>query len=826
MDTFIKGVNMMYKFKTFTIKRASTLLCTLFLIVLALCMSISFNRIIQNKKEPDTTLKNMNGCLYYLNSKYWGNIGNITYPEVEKLSGKDMWVKADSFYSLDRSLKERPSLWFKVELPDFLKEGQGIFFEQIHAQSLEIFIGQNKVYEKKKFWPPVYPLKLFIPLQSSDKGKTLYMHTSTNISFFILGPRGNIYIGNADELLPLYLKNNIGQVILGCSLAIFGAILFIVSLFLKPLQRKSWSSLALLIFIIGIGWACYTNFFVNCFQKLELLMVIFEDIARYSLIVVFVYFFEQVFSAGNKQFIRRIWQIQLIYSIFCGLVTLTSCINGFQYSYAYYILTYFVIGVLYVLEFIILIVTAFFYAFKGNTDARIFSIGLSVFALVMGIEIILYFSIKGYNFSLWPVGLLTFVLSLISILGRQVAENYYEVKKYSVQLEEKNKDLDFMWKEVNNSRDQLIDLNRTLEIRIDERTKQLTDVNEELTALNEELQSSNNNLLETLDLLKKTQSKLVESEKMAALGQLTAGIAHELNTPLGAIRASIDNIVSSINDTIKQAVIIKEELPEKVWNDFYKLLTLSLRQSDHSNTSREERNLAKSLTIQLEYKKIEKAEEFADILATMGVDDISPYMAVLNSQHRDKVIKLAYKLSGLNRNAKTIVLATERTSKVVFALRSYAHYNNNQSMIPANVIDGIETVLTLYNNKIKYNVEIIRNYHIIDPVMCYPDELNQVWTNIIHNALQAMEFKGTIVVDVSQTKEYLMVGITDSGPGICESIKDKLFMPFFTTKSQGEGSGLGLHIVKKVIDNHKGKIEIDSKPGKTTFMVLLPRKSG
>jgi signal transduction histidine kinase len=143
-------------------------------------------------------------------------------------------------------------------------------------------------------------------------------------------------------------------------------------------------------------------------------------------------------------------------------------------------------------------------------------------------------------------------------------------------------------------------------------------------------------------------------------------------------------------------------------------------------------------------------------------------------------------------------------------------------MIPANLSEGIDTVLTLYQNQLKKGIEVKRNYTELPPVLCYPDELNQVWTNLIHNALQAMDYRGTLTIEVMQQEQYASISITDTGAGIPEEIKPKIFEPFFTTKPPGEGSGLGLDIVKKIIEKHQGKIEVESIPGQTKFTVSLP----
>ncbi|NJK74400.1 MAG: GHKL domain-containing protein [Microcoleus sp. SU_5_6] len=147
-------------------------------------------------------------------------------------------------------------------------------------------------------------------------------------------------------------------------------------------------------------------------------------------------------------------------------------------------------------------------------------------------------------------------------------------------------------------------------------------------------------------------------------------------------------------------------------------------------------------------------------------------------------------------------------------------------MIQADIIDGIETVLTLYQNNLKHGVEVLRNFQKIEPILCYPDRLNQVWTNLIHNALQAMDNRGTLTLDVSQDNDLIKVAVTDSGKGIPPEILPKIFEPFFTTKPPGEGTGLGLDIVSKIVDKHGGKMEVASVPGKTTFTVFLPVNLG
>ena len=347
----------------------------------------------------------------------------------------------------------------------------------------------------------------------------------------------------------------------------------------------------------------------------------------------------------------------------------------------------------------------------------------------------------------------------------------------------------------------IAEYSRTLELQVAQRTQELS---------------------QTLEHLRTTQQELIQSEKMAALGQLVAGIAHEINTPIGAIQASIGNISTALDKSIQILPQLFQKLSGERLADFFELLEAT-RERQEMLSFREERQVKRAFKKELESQGINNADALAATLVNMGItQDMTRFLPLLRSPENSFILDAAYNLSIQHTNSKNVMLAVERASKIVFALKSYVRQNDSSQMTQAQITEGIDVVLTIYRNQLKQGIEVIKNYEEIPEIRCYAEELSQVWTNLIHNAIQAMNNQGKLEITVAQKNNQVLVQFTDSGCGIPPEIKTRIFEPFFTTKPAGEGSGLGLDIVRKIVEKHQGNIEVDSVPGKTTFTVFIP----
>jgi signal transduction histidine kinase len=328
-----------------------------------------------------------------------------------------------------------------------------------------------------------------------------------------------------------------------------------------------------------------------------------------------------------------------------------------------------------------------------------------------------------------------------------------------------------------------------------------------------------------MDKLRQTYTKLVNSEKLAALGQVSAGVAHEVNTPLGAIKSSAEESQQAFADILADFAWMSSEMDEKTKDMFAMTLATSIPESQTLST-REEREKKKHLREELEALGVDQPRFLADRLVQVGIYELNDALRQLSKLPQfERIVMMMYNVLNLQRSNQTIQLAVDKASRIVKALKTYLHTTGSEVMEPVDIKENMETVLTIYHNRLKQGVKVVKNYDDIPEVLAFPDQLNQIWTNLIVNAVQAMDNKGTLTIGIKNEGDFVGVSIKDTGKGIPKEIQNKIFDPFFTTKVSGEGSGLGLDIIKRILEDHEAKISFESEEGVgTTFYVKLPVK--
>ena len=251
-------------------------------------------------------------------------------------------------------------------------------------------------------------------------------------------------------------------------------------------------------------------------------------------------------------------------------------------------------------------------------------------------------------------------------------------------------------------------------------------------------------------------------------------------------------------------------------------LTLLSGKNDYLNT-KEERTRKKELLQIYETKDYKNSEDIVEFLTTLKMPDLDASFDIIwKHEKSNEIMKLIYDLGGLRLKSKTISSAVDKTSKIVFALKNYSYRDTSGNKTKVDIKSTIETVLVIYENYL--NNEIILEKRLEDHIEleCFADQIPQIWTNLIFNSIQVLKGSGKIEIHLFQKDENIIFTITDNGPGIPIEIQEKIFLPLYTTKVGGEGSGMGLYITKQIVESHKGSITLKSEPGNTTFTITLP----
>ncbi len=328
--------------------------------------------------------------------------------------------------------------------------------------------------------------------------------------------------------------------------------------------------------------------------------------------------------------------------------------------------------------------------------------------------------------------------------------------------------------------------------------------------------------------LRSRQTLLQQSEKMAQLGTLSAGLAHELNNPSSAVSRGANQMSEAMNKLLISLTEVRDHAYNDAQNTYLNELVKitkkgAMKPPEMDSLTRID--LEERIETYLDEHEVDNAWEHAPLLAYINptATQFEKLSSLFEKEDVNLIVRYLSNLVAVYSLFNEVYQGAERISSIVKALKEYSYLDQ----APVGEIDlhqGINNTLVILRNKLKKGIIVTKDYdETIPKVEAYGSELNQVWTNLIDNAAYALDGKGEILIKSRLVNDWVIVEIIDNGPGIPEHAKNKIFNPFFTTKPPGKGTGLGLDISYNIIANkHKGDIRVFSQPGNTCFRVTIP----
>lgn len=636
---------------------------------------------------------------------------------VDSLNEDAAWIATDRLLS-PPNRNGKQFLWLRIRLPKIESQQISIYFPQV-ILAFQVYVDAELIHEFGKMRSSSQNkisgvVRHLIPLDIQDSGKMLYVRVFSDEPNIIGISFGDdlVLFGEQMGIIHSIFARNAVSVILGFFFIFLG--LFALFIFLRRFKEREYYLFSFGAFSLTIGL-----FYV--LQDASTALMIKSDYLRYYLgyISFFLFpaalyaFFEQIVVEKYRRWVRILWQAHLLAAIIFILLDLTGVLY-LPIGQPYYVWLF-----IFTISFTFTI--SFRAARSGGRNIRLFIFGFTFLGitglhdLIMGLD----WGYHGRWLSHW--GTLIFVITLGYILERQFAENHEKLKLYSKELEYKTRKLN--------------KYSQILESKVAERT--------------EDLKSKNRELEQTLRQLTEMQNQIITQEKMASLGRLVAGVAHEVNSPIGAVRSAAD----------------------------------------------------------VSERCIRQINEAFDNGETTGKN---------GNSRLQKVLRL------LGENNRVVHQASERISSIIQSLKNFVHLDEAEYQ-KINIHTCLDETLTLLRSELRDHITIEKHYGNLPELVGFPGELNQVFLNVLQNAIQAIENKGMISVTTENKDSDILVEIRDTGRGIPKKKLENIFEIGFSDKFSRVKVGSGLFTAYNIIQKHNGDIEIASEIGKgTTVTLKLP----
>jgi signal transduction histidine kinase len=355
---------------------------------------------------------------------------------------------------------------------------------------------------------------------------------------------------------------------------------------------------------------------------------------------------------------------------------------------------------------------------------------------------------------------------------------------------------------------------KNYQIKIETQNESIRSINDNLERIVQEKTEKNNELTQML----------THQDKLAMVGEITAGITHDLNTPLGAIKVGSESLQFSLENLFNQVLE-----PCTIEQLHYACKRARVNTHDlfigGMQTKTETADMLAYLTetyphMKSEHKKL--ADAF--VKARIFITEQDEIRQILQHENRIAYLELIYTIKAIKFFTDTILQASDRASGVIKNLRFYLKEGSNTEMKKVNLSASIQTVLSIFSHELKKGIDVQMQVAENIFLFGYEAKIYQVWSNIIKNAIDAMKLKGTIHIKAEDTPFNTIISISNNGPQIPERIRDRIFDKFFTTKDDTSGTGLGLNIVKQVMDEHRGQVAVESDEKITRFIFTFPKE--